>query len=172
MDACLSTRGLGKQGRPACQSKSPASRGRVLPPCPGNRNHPAATATVESFLRCGDLAAAIELCRHRFLHALRQAKLEKLDRCKQALTRRSGFVHSQGMKVHRMHPEPAASRWKTMLSTFLGVNFPHPGFTPRPLFFRDAGQALAPDSTIREARMDPRFPLSSAGKASLAPPPP
>jgi hypothetical protein len=31
-------------------------------------------------------------------------------------------------------PEPAASRWKTMLSTFFGVIFQHPSFTQPPIF--------------------------------------
>jgi hypothetical protein len=33
------------------------------------------------------------------------------------------------MKARIMPPDPAASRWKTMLSAFLGVIFQHPGFT-------------------------------------------
>jgi hypothetical protein len=66
---------------------------------------------------------------------------------KTALTRRLGFIQSQGVKVHMMHPAPAASRWKTMLSTFLGVIFEHPRFTPPPLFPRNP---LFPASSLRQ----------------------
>jgi hypothetical protein len=51
------------------------------------------------------------------------------------------------MKVRIMHPDPAACRWKAMLSTFLGVIFPHPSFTQSPLYSRNP---LSPTSSLRQ----------------------
>jgi hypothetical protein len=56
--------------------------------------------------------------------------LQKQTVAKIVLTRRRGFVQSQGTEVHMIHPERAVSRWKSMLSTFFGVVFPHSSLTP------------------------------------------
>jgi hypothetical protein len=60
------------------------------------------------------------------------------------------------MEVHMMHPDPAASRWKTVLSTFLGVIFPHPSFTPPTPFPRLQAFAtfFANASKVRKATAD------------------
>jgi hypothetical protein len=54
----------------------------------------------------------------------------KTNRCKNRLDKAARIRTIAGYEFRMMHPDPAACRWKTALSTFLGVVFPHPSFTP------------------------------------------